>query len=84
MAWKGRKWRWKEEGRRRGRRIRWGRKEEERRREEELALEPNEEILQNPARITFSQLQYIDTSINADYEPVTDLSLGFIMLKNKE
>jgi 26S proteasome regulatory subunit N2 len=58
-------------------------KEEEEKAKEEIAVEPEEEIIKNPARITFSQLKYIDATISDDYEPITDLSLGFIMLRRK-
>ena len=57
--------------------------EEARKHLEELALEPQEEILINPARVTLSQLKYIDTSYSSDYEPITETALGFVMLKKK-
>ena len=57
--------------------------EEQRQKLEELALEPKEEVIVNPARVTLSQLQYIDTSYSADYEPVTEAKLGFTMLRRK-
>ena len=57
--------------------------EEARKKIEELALEPQEEVIVNPARVTLSQLKYIDITYSADYEPVTEAKLGFTMLRRK-
>lgn len=43
--------------------------------------EPQFDILPNMSRVTLKQLKYVQNDELSHYKPITDLSLGFIMLK---
>jgi len=50
---------------------------------EEKKQEPNFEILENPARVTRSQIKYISFDVDPRYVPITQADvLGIVMLKD--